>query len=116
MFGRYDGAAVFNLPDSQSRAAVSLAITSSGALSRFETQELIESRDLTAMPNEPKGSPTSRPEPDRRDGLPLSGSPARVDGVVAGIQECQLGHAAIAGQPVEQDPTGCLPRPNETDH
>jgi uncharacterized protein with GYD domain len=28
MFGQYDGAAVFNLPDSQFMAAVSLAITS----------------------------------------------------------------------------------------
>ena len=49
MFGQYDGAAVFSLPDSQSMATVSLAITSSGALSRFETQELIESGDLTAI-------------------------------------------------------------------
>ena len=49
MFGQYDGAAVFDLPDSRTMAAVSLAITSSGALSRFETHELIESGDLTAI-------------------------------------------------------------------
>jgi uncharacterized protein with GYD domain len=49
MFGQYDGAAVFDLPDSHTMAAVSLAITSSGALSRFETHELIESGDLTAI-------------------------------------------------------------------
>jgi uncharacterized protein with GYD domain len=49
MFGQYDGAAVFDLPDSHAMAAVSLAITSSGALSRFETHELIESSDLTAI-------------------------------------------------------------------
>ena len=55
MFGQYDGAAVFNLPDSHSMAAVSLAITSSGALSRFETQELIESSDLTAIAERAKG-------------------------------------------------------------
>ena len=55
MFGQYDGAAVFNLPDSQSMAAVSLAITSSGALSRFETHELIESSDLTAIAERAKG-------------------------------------------------------------
>jgi len=30
-------------------AAVSLAVTSSGAISRFETHELIESGDLTAI-------------------------------------------------------------------
>ena len=55
MFGQYDGAAVFNLPDSQSMAAVSLAITSSGALSRFETHELFESGDLTGIAERAKG-------------------------------------------------------------
>jgi uncharacterized protein with GYD domain len=55
MFGQYDGAAIFNLPDSHSMAAVSLAITSSGALSRFETHELIESSDLTAIAERAKG-------------------------------------------------------------
>ena len=55
MFGQYDGAAVVDLPDSQSMAAVSLAITSSGALSRFETHELIESGDLTTIAERAKG-------------------------------------------------------------
>jgi uncharacterized protein with GYD domain len=55
MFGQYDGAAVFDLPDSHSMAAVSLAITGSGALSRFETHELIESSDLTAIAERAKG-------------------------------------------------------------
>jgi len=55
MFGQYDGAAVFNLPDSHSMAAVSLAISSSGALSRFETHELIESSDLNAIAERAKG-------------------------------------------------------------
>ena len=55
MFGQYDGAAVFDLPDSHTMAAVSLAITSSGALSRFETRELIESGDLTAIAERAKG-------------------------------------------------------------
>ena len=55
MFGQYDGAAVFDLPDSHSMAAVSLAITSSGALSHFETHELIESSDLTAIAERAKG-------------------------------------------------------------
>ena len=55
MFGQYDGAAVFDLPDSHTMAAVSLAITSSGALSRFETHELIESSDLTAIAERAKG-------------------------------------------------------------
>ena len=55
MFGQYDGVAVFELPDSHTMAAVSLAITSSGALSRFETHELIESSDLTAVADRAKG-------------------------------------------------------------
>ena len=55
MFGEYDGAAVFDLPDSPTMAAVSLAITGSGALSRFETHELIESSDLTAIAERAKG-------------------------------------------------------------
>jgi uncharacterized protein with GYD domain len=55
MFGQYDGAAVFEVPDSHAMAAVSLAITGSGALSRFETHELIESGDLTAIAERAKG-------------------------------------------------------------
>jgi uncharacterized protein with GYD domain len=55
MFGQYDGAAVFDLPDSHAMAAVSLAIASSGALSRFGTHELIESSDLTAIAERAKG-------------------------------------------------------------
>lgn len=49
MFGQYDGAGVFVLPDSHTMAAVSLAATSSGAFTRFETHELIDSSDLTAI-------------------------------------------------------------------
>jgi GYD domain len=78
MFGQYDGAAVFNLPDSHSMAAVSLAITSSGALSRFETHETDR---------------VQRPDRDRRtsqrDHLPAAGyltvataSPQRLCGAV----------------------------------
>jgi uncharacterized protein with GYD domain len=55
MFGQCDAAAVFDLPDSHTMAAVSLAITISGALSRFETHELIESSDLTAVAERAKG-------------------------------------------------------------
>ena len=55
MFGQYDGVAVFDLPDSHTMAAVSLATASSGALSRFETHELIESSDLTAIAERAKG-------------------------------------------------------------
>jgi uncharacterized protein with GYD domain len=55
MFGQYDGAGVFVLPDSQTMAAVSLAATSSGAFTRFETHELIESSALTAIAERARG-------------------------------------------------------------
>ena len=49
MFGQYDGMAVFEMPDAHTTAATSLAIVSSGAFTRFETHELIEASDLTAI-------------------------------------------------------------------
>jgi uncharacterized protein with GYD domain len=49
MFGQYDGMAVIEMPDAHTTAATSLAITSSGAFTRFETHELIEASDLTAI-------------------------------------------------------------------
>ena len=55
MFGQYDGAGVFVLPDSHTMAAVSLAAVSSGAFTRFETHELIESGDLTAIADRARG-------------------------------------------------------------
>jgi hypothetical protein len=55
MFGQYDGAGVFVLPDLHTMAALSLAAASSGAFTRFETHELIESRDLTAIAERAKG-------------------------------------------------------------
>jgi uncharacterized protein with GYD domain len=55
MFGQYDGVAVFGMPDSHSMAAVCLAATSSGAFTQFETHELIEAGDLTAIAERAKG-------------------------------------------------------------
>jgi uncharacterized protein with GYD domain len=49
MFGQYDGVAIVEMPDSRTRAAVSLAIISSGAFTHFETHELIKTDDLTAI-------------------------------------------------------------------
>jgi len=49
MFGQYDGMAVFEMPDARTKAAMSLAITSSGAFTHFETHELIEANDLIAI-------------------------------------------------------------------
>ena len=55
MFGQYDGAGVFVLPDSHTMAALSLAATGSGAFAHFETHELIEASDLTAIAERAKG-------------------------------------------------------------
>jgi uncharacterized protein with GYD domain len=49
MFGQYDGVGVFELPDSHTMAALSLAATSSGAFTQFETHELIEAGDLAQI-------------------------------------------------------------------
>lgn len=46
MFGQYDGMAVFEMRDAHTTVAMSLAITSSGAFTHFETHELIEASDL----------------------------------------------------------------------
>ena len=46
LFGHYDGLVSFELPDAQTAAALSRAVTGSGAFSRFETHELIEASDL----------------------------------------------------------------------
>jgi uncharacterized protein with GYD domain len=55
MFGQYDGLAIFDLPDSKTAAALSLAVTSSGSFTRFETHELVESGDLAAIAEQARG-------------------------------------------------------------
>jgi uncharacterized protein with GYD domain len=55
MFGQHDGVGVFGMPDSHSMAAVSLAATSSGAFTHFETHELIEASDLSAIAERARG-------------------------------------------------------------
>jgi uncharacterized protein with GYD domain len=55
MFGQYDGLAIFDLPDSATAAALSLAVTSTGSFTRFETHELIAAGDLTAIAERAKG-------------------------------------------------------------
>ena len=66
MFGQYDGAGVFVLPDSHTMAAVSLAATSLGAFTRFETHKLIESQrsDRDRRAGE-RGSPINRRVPHK---------------------------------------------------
>ena len=49
MFGQYDGMAIVEMPDSQAHAAATMALISSGAFTHFETHELIEADDLTAI-------------------------------------------------------------------
>ncbi len=49
MFGQYDGLAIFELPDAQTAAALSLAVTGSGAFTGFETHELIAAGDLAQI-------------------------------------------------------------------
>jgi len=69
VFGQYDGMAVIEMPDAHTTAATSLAIVSSGAFTHFETHELIESSDLTAIAERarelsyqpPGGRQTGRP-------------------------------------------------------
>jgi uncharacterized protein with GYD domain len=49
MFGQYDGAGVFVMPDSQAMAALCLAATGSGAFSQFESHQLIEPGEFIAI-------------------------------------------------------------------
>jgi len=49
MFGQDDGMGIFGQPGSHPMATVSLAATSSGAFTHFETHELIKASDLTAV-------------------------------------------------------------------
>ena len=49
MFGQYDGVAIVEMPDPRAHAAATMALISSGAFTHFETHELIEADDLTAI-------------------------------------------------------------------
>ena len=55
MLGLYCGGVVFDLPDSRSMAAISPAVTNSGAASRFEAHELFESSDLAVIAGQAQG-------------------------------------------------------------
>jgi uncharacterized protein with GYD domain len=55
MFGQHDGMGVFELPDSHTMAAFSLAVTGSGAFTHLETHELIEASDLAAIAERARG-------------------------------------------------------------
>lgn len=49
MFGAYDGFVIADAPDSATAAAISLAVSSTGAFGHIETHELIEASDLTPL-------------------------------------------------------------------
>jgi uncharacterized protein with GYD domain len=49
MFGLDDGFAVCDVPDSTSAAAISLAVSSTGAFGHVHTHELIPAENLTAV-------------------------------------------------------------------
>lgn len=46
MFGEHDGFAIADLPDSRAMAAVSLAVSSTGGFTSFETHELISADEV----------------------------------------------------------------------
>ena len=48
MFGEWDGFVIADVPDSAAAAAVSLAVSSSGAFARLETHELLDSSQFMA--------------------------------------------------------------------
>src|SRR5262249_39619642 len=49
MFGHYDGLAICDVPDSISAAAISIAVTSTGAFGHLETHELIPPGSLNQI-------------------------------------------------------------------
>lgn len=49
MFGDWDGFVIADVPDSKAAAAVSLAVTSSGAFQHVETHELMEASELAGV-------------------------------------------------------------------
>lgn len=55
MFGAWDGFVIADVPDSNAAAAISLAVSSSGAFSRLETHELIESGTMADILATAKG-------------------------------------------------------------
>jgi len=49
MFGGWDGFVIADGPDSKAAAAISLAVSSSGAFGRVETHELLEADELAGV-------------------------------------------------------------------
>ncbi len=49
MFGAWDGFVIADVPDSRAAAAISLAVSSTGAFARLETHELLEAGELAGV-------------------------------------------------------------------
>jgi uncharacterized protein with GYD domain len=49
MFGEWDGIVVIDTSDTETAAAVAIAVTSTGAFSRLQTHQLIEPENLAAV-------------------------------------------------------------------
>jgi uncharacterized protein with GYD domain len=62
MFGKYDGLAIFEAPDSRTMASLALAATSTGVFRSVETHELIAADELvTVLQRAKTARPTYRP-------------------------------------------------------
>jgi uncharacterized protein with GYD domain len=55
MFGQYDGAAIFEFPNSRKVASFMLAVSARASLTRMETHELLEASDLEGIAADAKG-------------------------------------------------------------
>ena len=49
MFGAWDGFVIADVPDSRAAAAISLAVSSTGAFAHIETHELLEAGELASV-------------------------------------------------------------------
>jgi uncharacterized protein with GYD domain len=61
MFGQFDGLVIADVPDSISAAAVSIAVSSTGAFGHVETHELIPGAALKGILEKAKGLTYSPP-------------------------------------------------------
>jgi uncharacterized protein with GYD domain len=61
MFGPHDGFVIVEAPDSAAAAAISLAVSSTGAFGHLETHELIEASDMNTILSRAAGLPYTPP-------------------------------------------------------
>jgi uncharacterized protein with GYD domain len=55
MFGQYDGAAIFEMPNSKKMASLMLAVAARASLTHAETHELLDAEDLEGIAADSKG-------------------------------------------------------------